>query len=396
MVEIADIKDEDSLKAWLNGQPRATSVQVAYRSAMRVLPIWWQWTYRESARERDLTTLPVLRCCLIAGVAGTMPTQAIATAATTAALATANVGAGAARTAANVVVIAVTAITNVAANVAAHGAATAATAAANAAAAAAHWRSVRADCALVLDGRDVLAAPLWQGETNPLDATWRTVKQSATAPEWRFWLEWYQAALDGTPQDWKLLERIALIDNQVWNAGPEAVAEKIAEIEHEFAGKEASDGFETTPGQALSRNAQVVGLQIDALKLFLEQEIETLRGRNDASQTEAPRIAARIDLLTAIIASVDRIREAFENVQADPHTALVAVADNLPAIVDGADQLAEQDAAPVVSGTIITMAASIKHLTDNGAPGYMATPVAAVDTIILQPLRKWLKRDKKK
>ncbi|WP_296762985.1 hypothetical protein, partial [Sediminimonas sp.] len=76
MVEIADIKDEDSLRAWLEDQSREVSVWIASRAAARLLPVWWDavldWAYEE-----DLTALPVLRSLLIASVAAVGPADDI-------------------------------------------------------------------------------------------------------------------------------------------------------------------------------------------------------------------------------------------------------------------------------------------------------------------------------
>lgn len=62
MVEIADIEDRDSLWGWLEDQPREVSVWIAHRSAMRLLPLWWDFVQRPAdAKKGDLTALPVLR-----------------------------------------------------------------------------------------------------------------------------------------------------------------------------------------------------------------------------------------------------------------------------------------------------------------------------------------------
>lgn len=57
---------------------------------------------------------------------------------------------------------------------------------------------------------------------------------SLPEPEWAFWLKWYVAMRDGAPLDWDMLEEIALIPDDVWAAGPEAVATKIAWIEARY------------------------------------------------------------------------------------------------------------------------------------------------------------------
>jgi len=77
MVDISDIGDRDSLRAWLNERPEALrqkeAVTIAHRAAMRVLPI-----YSEAASHKaDLTEIPILRANLISGVAGKMPTPEI-------------------------------------------------------------------------------------------------------------------------------------------------------------------------------------------------------------------------------------------------------------------------------------------------------------------------------
>ena len=66
MVEIADIKDRQSLEAWLKEQPRESAVALTHRAAMRVLPLYWDWVQNDAkARKGDLTALPVLWASLI-------------------------------------------------------------------------------------------------------------------------------------------------------------------------------------------------------------------------------------------------------------------------------------------------------------------------------------------
>ncbi|MGR3563817.1 MAG: hypothetical protein ACU0FH_13500 [Heliomarina sp.] len=70
MVEIADIKDRDSLQEWLEDRSREECIQIATRAALRVLPLFWEWSLTEPAQKHRITALPVLRCLLISRLAG--------------------------------------------------------------------------------------------------------------------------------------------------------------------------------------------------------------------------------------------------------------------------------------------------------------------------------------
>lgn len=48
--------------------------------------------------------------------------------------------------------------------------------------------------------------------------------------KWAFWINWYKAAWEGSPNDWALAFDIAKISDDVWEAGAEAVATEIAKI----------------------------------------------------------------------------------------------------------------------------------------------------------------------
>ena len=80
--------------------------------------------------------------------------------------------------------------------------------------------------------------PLWPDPETPLASEWQAVRAawSAAGPGWQFWTRWYDAALQGRPllgdwdRHWALLTDIALIENDLWDAAPDVVNERIIEI----------------------------------------------------------------------------------------------------------------------------------------------------------------------
>lgn len=80
-------------------------------------------------------------------------------------------------------------------------------------------------------GADPHLLPLWPAE-NPLAEVWSTIRThpSTQSPGWRFWIDWYERALTGQPQDWALLEKIALIDPKDWDKGEDHVNALILQI----------------------------------------------------------------------------------------------------------------------------------------------------------------------
>ncbi|WP_424982267.1 hypothetical protein [Maritalea sp. S77] len=59
-----------------------------------------------------------------------------------------------------------------------------------------------------------------------------------------FWREWYQGFLDGKPLEWELQRRVALIDDVIWKAGPEAVAEEIEKVRAKYYLEKHIDALE--------------------------------------------------------------------------------------------------------------------------------------------------------
>lgn len=279
MIAIDDIIDRDSLQQWLEGWPpengktgeetRAIVVSIAHRAAMRVLPLWWHWTLTDKPRGLDLTALPVLRCSLISGVAASsnpLDVNVIKNSVLSAhdARASFNDHAGVPDDAA---FLAACSSIEMAERSLKDGVFRALEDAAKAYSFAiekagyglnygrdyggvgdkkAFWVAVQSDCGLIADNQDLPSAPLWASGRNPLESQWRDIKSRATAPEWSFWIKWYEDALAGTPPNRDMLEAIALIDPAVWDAGAEAVAREISLVQDQFRTTDNINLFKAT------------------------------------------------------------------------------------------------------------------------------------------------------
>ena len=237
-----EIKGRDALRRWLYAQSHEVAVAIAHRAAMRVAPSFWFVASRGHG-ESDLTALATTRSLLTSGVAAACPTpevKAAAGASSSVDTASADASADAAAFAAIAAARSAATYSPGAAADAAAFAATAATArafatrvvAAGAAADTAAWNAVRYDASILNSletGRAIFALPLRSEAANPLDDDWGTVRAawSAAGPGWQFWIDWYEAALEGRPllgdwdRHWDLLTEIALIPDADWTAGPD-------------------------------------------------------------------------------------------------------------------------------------------------------------------------------
>ena len=81
---MAEIRDEDTLKAWLADKPQDWAVAIAVRAALRALPeLHWSSDLLTGNAMGHLV-ITTFRCTLISGVAAVRPTPEIEAAATTA------------------------------------------------------------------------------------------------------------------------------------------------------------------------------------------------------------------------------------------------------------------------------------------------------------------------
>lgn len=318
MVKVSEIKDRESLEEWLLDRPedetKKFAISIAHRAAMRVLPVYWEWVETsEDAKERGLTSLPVLRCNLISGVARKMRTPEIREAATKATIpiASSDVGSSLAKAATDEAFKAADASiaasdTAIAASDVAVSPLVANSAAGDAAKTVFNaiqvansdlWKQIRTDCAALENGDMLMAAPLWNGDENPFQKEWEVVRNSlpvvtparseetargALPVDWSFWINWYQDALEGhEPKSWKMLEEIAGIgDNhpiteEDWEKGPKRVNFLIGEIQAKYAGTPVSQASVAEfTFDAARRWMEMVGFEEDVAHLRDPEKVQ--------------------------------------------------------------------------------------------------------------------------
>lgn len=173
MTELPQITDHDSLEAWLKTRPRADAEIIAWRAAMRVMPLWIAAMRSDLAQRRDLTAFPIARLNLTSRAARKYPALEAA----------------------------------------------AAYAAAADDAADAMWNAVQADAHALITDADPLDAALWP-DSNPLADDWARAQiiLREDTPGGAFWIDWYQAALDGRPPNLPLMKAVAEIPDALWDA----------------------------------------------------------------------------------------------------------------------------------------------------------------------------------
>ena len=192
---MVDLSDYDETKAWLEAQTRSVRVAFAARCALRAVP---GIAVNTDATLRGLA-LPSLRATITSGAAMTEAAPEVIEAARSAARSAAAAAFAAARSAA------------------------------------------REDGAWLdgaKDGTPFFATPLWPNGELPegLAAALDTLRAfwDSDPETWGFWRRWYDGMLAGEPLPWELQEQVALLPDDIWEAGAEAVAREIETIEARF------------------------------------------------------------------------------------------------------------------------------------------------------------------
>jgi hypothetical protein len=373
--------DRNMLQAWLETRPQADSIAIAHRSALRVLPESYAHRVQSKDSEFELLLLQFLRMTLLAAIRPETLTPEFRQIAAAAA----NPIAKPAKSTPindNTRYITHSMITYGILPAASYASGIAAASAFDSVYAGKVWTALDRDAAALQAGTDPFTQPLWHGETPPVWFTARYAAmisswQTTNPKQWAFWLRWYDAAIAGRPLDLQLQHDIALIPNAIWQSGPGPVAEAIAKIEAEH-----KQGTSTTPqtdtlttANERTRSIKFVIKQVALLHDLIEDEFEHLRGHNSASATEQPlrdqqkaTLQKLRDLVNAMLTALDS--------DPSPSTALTVVNEIVPVVVTEAETLTDKGIKPEVSAEIISMAATIKVLTESGAPGDLATKIA--------------------
>ena len=231
-----------------------------------------------------------------------------------------------------------------------------------------------------LDPAGLFARPLWpEGVPKRLDEALRLLRAFwDQAPElWGFWRRWYDGMLAGEPLDWELQRRVALIPDEVWQAGPKSVAAAIAAIEAERLAEETATAETVLFDPALGlfdrravevRRPDVLARAVsrvedcfdDALALgrgqhVREDRLEALilrrvfrKYRQDAARVEQDFVEVR-DLLVRQVAAQEYPETEELTVLINALTVAAGeICDSHPEVAENRERIDGQEAAPVI------------------------------------------------
>jgi hypothetical protein len=264
-VNVAEIKDRETLEVWLKARLIEDAIAIAHLSAARVLPLYFAGPDDiKGSTTFEIGAITVVRSVFTSAVGRVVSDEATLTAAFHAnerpyRLQTDSVVSdlgylSASRYAQFTADYAVRTMARRQPSFAAEGA----FAAYRSTSSMRIWAAIRADASALQSGLDPFTLPLWPS-TPPewftsAEAAMRAYWNQNTAV-WSFWQRWWDAATSGDPLPWDLQRDIALIDDAIWHAGPEAVAIKIEEIEEEHRLRRTFNGerIEQNPETGLFR-----------------------------------------------------------------------------------------------------------------------------------------------
>lgn len=270
MAEIDDIQDTDSFRAWLTetNQSRHALAALAVRVALRVFPgIWHRMT------RNQIPLIPYLRSNLIDSVIGTAPTPVLTE--------VSNSG--------EVLDKVADPANRIDATWSVGG---------QPDLEAIYWAALRSDCRALASGAQLGNLPLFDTvPTKHLDFA----NYLRAGINWWFWGEWYYRVLNGEPQNWRLLLKIATQPGEFWQGSDSDINARIAEIvakyEDEDNGQEVdAEGLQSAVGNTPNAEFIVVNEtpafdvepQIDIEDNFYEDALVRVRDAIDDARAIPP------------------------------------------------------------------------------------------------------------
>ena len=149
---------------------------------------------------------------------------------------------------------------------------------------------------------DLFETPFWPGTSHPehKETIHEFLDFLNSSDLFAFWKRWYRGLLHGQPLSWDMQEEIALINDEVWKAGAEAVAGEIAKIEAKYALRAALEKIEpTTKNLEIDRRriggnnppeAIEDGMSAERVVEIVWADIETLKEEVEAETPSKSRI----------------------------------------------------------------------------------------------------------
>jgi len=249
-MEVSEIKDHDSLQGWLEALPQDTeaekeearcwAVMIAHRAAMRVLPVFWESYRFRNVDERPSKKTEDISSVLHAELSAIAITVLLEKPDSEIEGHIENRLRGFISAAPNplwrpyvwvIYTIFEKSISGDQIAIRSIWGANVELAELSASAEQDGWRAIRADCEVLSSGRRLTGKELWRGG-NPLIQFWEALRPKilAQGEGWQFWVEFYENALHGRPQDYDLLTKIATDERIDWDKGADHVNALIAEI----------------------------------------------------------------------------------------------------------------------------------------------------------------------
>lgn len=332
MVQASEIRDRESLKRWLGDRSREDAIKIAQRTACRVLPVFGRAVGAQWARELELTALPFVQTCLIAGITRRFSDFMVSRATQTSLAVAARAASDSFH--ATDVAFAADAICDVSDVTRAEDAAKiisitdnvvveAELALADVSARTALWEEIREDARLIEGNDDPFLMPLWSDSAPDwfasADTRMRSIWSNDPPGRWAFWIRWWDGVLSGRQVDWELQRLVALIPDEIWQQGSDAVAEAIAKLDKNSESDAALDAAiaimeppKKTTVQAvqaaMEQNLDALPPTFDAIEGLLALEIELEHTRNYTDDLDLAEAKRRIGVLLALHTAIGRLR----------------------------------------------------------------------------------------